>query len=197
MTSEKVFYINELEKLDSDLTGLQIEFRAAKTPARGALLEKFEDRVAEGKDHIKQLELAVERNNPDLKDWKEKLKAWNMAISGLKTMYVTDGQEDDGMFDSEANTVVKNQNDKLNGAIRMVSDSKAYGQNTIAEMSRQNNKLKSAREKTNAINLDLKDSANLIKGMMSTIQKNKRIYYGVIVFVFVIIAYIVILRNWL
>ena len=115
MASERVFYIKELEKLESELTALQIEFRAAKTNIRGSILEKFEDKVAEGRDHIKQLELAVERNNPDLKDWKEKMKAWNMAATGLKTMYVTEGQEDDGMFDSEANTVVKNQNDKLRG----------------------------------------------------------------------------------
>ena len=197
MASERVFYINELEKLDGDLTGLQIEFRAAKTSARGSILEKFEDKVAEGRDHIKQLELAVERNNPDLKDWKEKLKAWNMAATGLKTMYVTDGQEDDGMFDSEANTVVKNQTDKLRGAMRMVSDSKGYGQDTVVEMQRQNQKLKSAQEKTNTINMDLKDSASLIKGMMNTIQKNKRVYYGVVVFVILMIAYIVILRNFI
>lgn len=197
MASERVFYIKELEKLDGDLTSLQIEFRAAKTSVRGSILEKFEDKIAEGRDHIKQLELAVERNNPDLKDWKEKLKAWNMAATGLKTMYVTDGQEDDGMFDSEANTVVKNQTDKLRGAMRMVSDSKGYGQDTLVEMQRQNQKLKSAQEKTTTINMDLKDSASLIKGMMNTIQKNKRVYYGVVVFVILMIAYIVILRNFI
>lgn len=196
MTSEKVFYFKELQRLDHELTELQIEFRASKTAARGPLLEKFEDKIVEGKDQIKQLELVVERNNPDLKDWKEKLKAWNMAATGLKTMYVTEGQEDDGMFDSEANTIVKQQNDKLRGAMRMVSDSKGYGQNTLVEMQRQNDKLKNSQEKTNAINLDLKDSANLIKGMMNTIQKNKRVYYGVIVFVLLILAYIIFLRNY-
>jgi len=174
VASERVFYIKELEKLEGDLTGLQIEFRAAKASARGSILEKFEDRVAEDRDHIKQLELTVERNNPDLKHWKEKLKAWNMAATGLKTIYVTDGQEDDGMFDSEANTVVKNQTDKLRGAMRMVSDSKGYGQGTVVEMQRQNQKLKSTQEKTNTIIMDLKDSASLIKGMMNTILKNKR-----------------------
>lgn len=197
MASEKVLYLKELERLDHDLTMLQIEFRAAKTAGRGAILEKFEDKVVEGKDQIKQLELVVERNNPDIKDWKEKLKAWNMAATGLKTMYVTDSQEDDGMFDSEANTIVKQQTDKLRGAMRMVSDSKGYGQSTLVEVQRQNDKLKASQEKTNAINLDLKDSANLIKGMMNTIQKNKRVYYGVIVFVCLIIAYIVILRKFM
>lgn len=158
---------------------------------------KFEDNIVETKDQIKQLELVVETNNPDLKDWKEKLKAWNMAASGLKTMYVTDGQEDDGMFGSEANRIVKQQTDKLRGAMRMVSDSKGYGQKALVEVQRQNDKLKASQEKTNSINLDLKDSANLIKGMMNTSQKNKRVYYGVIIFVCLILPYIIFLRNYI
>ena len=55
--------------------------------------------------------------------------------------------EEDGIFENEADMVVKNQKDKLNKAARMVNDAIGYGTSTQSELARINDKLKGVKTK--------------------------------------------------
>ena len=84
----------------------------------------------------------TDRTAPATKQWKEKIKEMSMAADTLKGNYIK-GPDEDGMFDNEANMVVRNQNDKLKGALKLADEAKGYGTNTQEELYRINQKLKS------------------------------------------------------
>ena len=87
-----------------------------------------------------------DRTAPATKQWKEKVKEMGQAADTLKGSYLNAGEED-GIFDNEANAVVKNQNDKLRSAIKMSSEAHGYGAQTKEELYRINEKLKGVRSK--------------------------------------------------
>ena len=147
MASEVRIILSELEKLEEEINELSIEFRATKNQqTKGQLIEKIEDNVKEARELLKQLEMDMNnRNNPVGKEWREKIKLMNSSLDGLKSNYIT--EEDDGIFENEANVAVRNQNGKLRDASKKLSDAHGYGVSTQAEMMRISDKLRGVKSK--------------------------------------------------
>ena len=80
------------------------------------------------------------------KDWKEKVKEMGLQVDRFAQKNVMNDEED-GIFENEADIVVKNQKDKLNKAARMVNDAIGYGTSTQSELARINDKLKGVKTK--------------------------------------------------
>ena len=143
--AELKLLIEELHKIEGENKELSIEYRAAHKSEQGKLMDKILDNIGEAKQLVKQLEM-TDRSSPATKQWKDKLKDMSNAADTLKGHYVTGG-EDDGIFDNEANMVVRNQNDKLRGALKMSDEAQGYGARTKEELHRINEKLKGVRSK--------------------------------------------------
>ena len=60
--------------------------------------------------------------------------------------------EEEGIFENEADMAVKNQKDKLNKAARMVNDAIGYGTSTQSELARINDKLRGVKSKVGTRN---------------------------------------------
>ena len=90
-----------------------------------------------------------DRHNQTTKDWKERHKDWFKRYEGLRSGLMNTTGDEDGIFDSEANMVVKNQNDKLRKSQKLLNDAQGYGANTKSELERINDKLKGINSNVN------------------------------------------------
>lgn len=166
MAEEVEIIVKQLDQCRGEINDILLEVRLANqsnftcsnsADSKGKLIERLELSMKDIKDGVREptadltiqlKNLELETNDSELKkEWRKNIKDLRSQIDFVNTQYLGEDADDEGMFDNDADAVVRKQNDKLSASLKNMKQAEQYGIQTKEEQFRMNQKLKGAKVK--------------------------------------------------